>query len=119
MSILPPGVYNAELVKQLSPAMRTKLANLPPIVNSFKINNDAVSTTSNIVTLNNIVIAASPSHYMASQYANFSGAAWLPYSQAPSFTLVPTGASGIKKVYFKVKTAAGRVSEVVSDTIRG
>ncbi|MCE5243017.1 MAG: hypothetical protein LLF99_07455, partial [Desulfobacteraceae bacterium] len=113
------GVYNAELVMPLSPEMQEKLANLTPIVRSFKINNGAVSTLSRAVTLNNTVVAGKPTHYMASESASFRGAVWLPYSSAPSFTLGPTSGAGCKAVYFKVKDGAGRQSAVVSASIRG
>lgn len=113
------GVYNAELVMQLSYEMQEKLASLTPIVSSFKINNGAASTRSRTVTLNNSIVAAKPAFYMASESRNFKGAAWLPYSKAPSFTLGPTRGSGGKTVYFKVKTASGRQSAVVSAGIHG
>ena len=117
------GVYNAELVKQLSPAMRAKIANLAPVVASFKINNDAVSipfsATTRVVTLNNTVAVSYPAQYMASESPSFNGAGWLPYSTAPSFTLSPTDGSGSKTVYFKVKDRYGKVSAVVNDSIQG
>lgn len=113
------GVYNAELVKQLSPAMQDKLAKLPPIVSSFKINGGDVSTRSRMVNLNNAVVGSRPTHYMASESPRFTGAAWLPYSKAPSFTFSPTDGSGGKIVYFRVKDGSGKKSEVVSDTIHG
>jgi hypothetical protein len=112
------GVYNAELVKQLSPAMRKKLANLAPVVSSFKINGNAVSTTSPIVTMNNTVVGSTPTHYMASESSSFKGAVWHPYSKTPSFTLSPTTGvkpaylPGDKTVYFKVKDGSGKESAV-------
>ncbi|MHC1727682.1 MAG: TIGR03768 family metallophosphoesterase [Syntrophobacteraceae bacterium] len=113
------GVYNAELVKQLSPAMQTKLAQLPPIVSSFKINHGDASTTSRVVTLNNAVVGSNPTHYMASESSSFTGGVWMPYAKAPSFTLSPTDATGRKTVYFKVKDGSGKKSAVVSDKING
>jgi metallophosphoesterase (TIGR03768 family) len=111
------GVYNAELVKQLSPEMRTKIAQISPIVSSFKINGGAVSTTSRIVTLNNTVVGTTPTHYMASESSSFRGAVWQPYSKTPAFTLSPTDGSGGKTVYFKVKDGSGKKSAVVNDSI--
>jgi len=113
------GVYNAELVKQLSSAMQAKIAQLSPVVGSFKINGGAASTTSRLVTLNNTVVGTTPTHFKASESSNFSGAVWRPYSKAPSFTLgAPTGL-GSNTVYFKVKDASGRRSAVVKDSILG
>lgn len=112
------GVYNAELVKQLSPAMQEKLAGLAPVVGSLRINGGAPSSTSLMVTLNNTVLASTPTHYKASESSRFEGAVWLPYSEAPSFMLSPGRDAGSKTVYFKVKDRAGRRSAVVSDTIR-
>jgi hypothetical protein len=113
------GVYNAELVKQLSPEMQAKLAKLAPVVSSFKINGGAVSTVNRKVTLNNTVVGTTPTHYMASESSSFKGAVWHPYSNAPSFTLSPTDGSGGKTVYFKVKDGSGKKSAVVTEVIHG
>ena len=110
------GVYNAELVKVLSPKMQAKIAKIRPVVGSFKINGGAASTRSLDVTLNNTVGGTSPTGYMASEKSDFRGAAWLPYSTAPSFTL--SAARGVKTVYFKVRDASGKESKVVADKIR-
>ncbi len=109
------GVYNAELVKQLSPAMQEKIARISPAVSYFTINGGASSTVSRIVTLNNTVVGSTPTHYMASESNSFAGAGWLPYSNAPSFTL---SGSGGKIVYFKVKDGSGRQSAVIRHGIR-
>ncbi len=85
-----------------------------PIVISFVINNDYVSTDSRAVTLNNTATNG-PAEYMASESATFTGATWQPYDAAPAFTL-SSGEGGTKTVYFKVRNAAGE-SAVVSDTI--
>lgn len=112
------GVYNAELIKQISTEMQEKLSNLSPVVGYFKINDDDVSTSSRTVTLNNNVLGSTPTQYMASEFPNFKDAVWQTYSKTPSFTLSrPSGAGG-KTVYFKVKDAAGRISAVVNDSIR-
>jgi subtilase family serine protease len=76
----------------------------PPTVESFLIDNGAGTTATRTVTLNNTV-NGSPAYYMASQSSTFNGAAWKPYSTAPSFTL--SAANGPKTVYFKVKDAGG------------
>jgi hypothetical protein len=83
-------------------------------VSSFAVNNGGASTASSSVTLNNAVSASTPTHYMASESASFSGATWQAYSTAPSFTLSP--GYGTKTVYFKVKNAVVE-SGVVSDAI--
>ncbi|GJQ47880.1 MAG: hypothetical protein HKUEN01_02660 [Candidatus Kuenenia stuttgartiensis] len=83
-------------------------------VTSFKINNDASSTTSRTVTLNNMA-TGSPTQYMASESSSFSDASWQTYSVSPSFTL--SSGNGNKTVYFKVKNSANTESSVVSDSI--
>lgn len=82
-------------------------------LNSFSINNGAASTSSTAVKLNNVA-SCSATHYMASESSSFSGASWLTYSSAPSFTL--SSSLGTKTVYLKVKNAKG-TSSTLSDTI--
>jgi hypothetical protein len=53
--------------------------------------------------------------YRASESSTLSGASWLPYSGAPSFTLA--GENGTKQVYFQVRGADSVASPIVSDTI--
>ena len=86
----------------------------PPVVSSFMINNGSGSTLSQAVTLNNSC-TGSPTLYMASESSSFSGASWLTYSTAPSFTL--SSGVGAKTVYFKVKNAYFE-SAAVSDVIQ-
>ena len=107
------GVYNAELVKHLSPEMQAKIAQISPVVSYFKINGDAVSIPGPIVTLNNTVVGSTSTHYMASEDPDFYGAVWLPYSTTPPFTL----SSRYKTVYFKVKDGSGKESAVVNSRI--
>jgi hypothetical protein len=109
------GVYNAELVKQLSPAMQAKIAAISPVVGSFSINGKARSTRSSTVTLNNTITGSTPTQYMASESADFGGAVWLTYSKTPSFTISPT--AGAKTVYFKVKDGSGNKSATANDSI--
>ena len=85
----------------------------PPVATSFSINSGAAATANVVVTLNNTA-ANSPTDYMASESASFSGASWAAYATAPSFTL--SAGVGTRAVYFKVKNGAGE-SGVVSDTI--
>ncbi|HBF34649.1 TPA: hypothetical protein DDW35_08790, partial [Candidatus Sumerlaeota bacterium] len=85
------------------------------ILDSFTINNDAITAENRVVTLNNVV-SGSAEYYMASQSPSFAGAQWQkPYSTSPSFTL--TGGNGTKTVYFKVKHTTGLISSAISDTI--
>ena len=85
-----------------------------PVLSSISINNGAPSTMSQTVTLNNVA-SNSPTQYRASQSATFAGAAWLPYSAAPSFQLSPGVAT--KRVYLQLRNAVGALSVVRSDTI--
>jgi Zn-dependent metalloprotease len=82
-------------------------------VTSFKINSGAVSTANRTVTLNNVA-TENPTYYMASENSNFTGASWVTYYRAPSFTL--SIGIGNKTVWFKVKNRFGE-SEAVHDTI--
>ncbi len=85
-----------------------------PAVTTFNLNSGATTTTSQTVTLNNTA-TKTPTHYMASERADFQGASWFPYATAPSFTLSP--GSGSKVVYFKVKNATGESPEAMRDDI--
>lgn len=87
---------------------------LEGMISSFTINNGAAETASRMVTLNNTFVGT-PAYCMASIYPDFRGAAWLPYSANPTFKL--NGGNITKRVYFKVKNAAGAESEARSDTI--
>jgi len=101
-------VQNNVLGIQGQSAVSSKTIQLvvPPVLDSFQINNGATTTTTNrTVTLNNTTTGGTPTYYMASQSSTFAGAAWKPYSPAPYFTL--SAGNGIKTVYFKVKNAAG------------
>lgn len=81
---------------------------------SFSINSGDDVTTTRTVKLKNAVQGA-PTHFMASETSDFSGASWQTYSTAPAFLL--TSGSGTKKVYFKVKDLGGTQSSSVSDSI--
>ncbi len=106
------GTYNAELVKQLSPAMQAKLAGIVPVVDSLRIEASPSIPTIPVVTLANTVTGSVPTHYLASESADFGDAAWQPYTKAPSFTLGST--VGVRTVYFKVKDGSGAESNVVN-----
>lgn len=85
-----------------------------PAVTAFSINSDALTTTTAAVTLNNAA-TNSPTDYMASEAADFSGASWQTYASNCAFSLSTT-LGGVKTVYFKVRNVNGE-SSVVSDTI--
>jgi formylglycine-generating enzyme required for sulfatase activity len=78
-----------------------------PVLNSFTINNGAVSTDRREIALNS-VCANHPKQYMASERADFAESAWLAYATNAPFTLSPT--NGAKRVYFKVRNEAGESS---------
>jgi hypothetical protein len=97
-----------------SPAKSDTVLPLLPTLTSFKINSGASSTATATVSLNNVA-TNSPTHYMASESPIFDGAAWQPYSTAPSYTLSP--GVGPKTVYFKVKNNFSESAPAKSDTI--
>lgn len=103
------GVYNAELIKQVSATMQNKLALLAPRVSACRVRK--TSPSSAIVTLENTVTGSTPIHYMASESKNFISATWLAYSKHPSFSL--SSAQGKKTIYFKVKDGSGTSFPVV------
>ncbi|MFA6243062.1 MAG: DUF3466 family protein, partial [Candidatus Hydrogenedentales bacterium] len=84
-----------------------------PEITAFSINNGADSTLSRTVTLNN-TCTNGPTHYMASEASDFSGASWEAYATAPSFTV--SAGAGTKTVYFKVKNVSGE-SEAEDESI--
>lgn len=92
---------------------RTPTLSDPPKVTYFKINNNAATTSSRTVTLNNRTERAS--QYRASQRPDFYGAQWRSLIPAPQFTLGSGDAQ--KRVYFQVKNSMGQYSAVVIDTI--
>ncbi|MCC9000274.1 MAG: DUF1194 domain-containing protein [Candidatus Contendobacter sp.] len=92
----------------------TVIAKAAPYVTLFKINNDANSTAVRTVTLNNSA-SERPTHYMASESSQFTGATWQSYGTAPTFNLY-SGGAGVKTIYFKTKGVNGE-SNVVKDTI--
>jgi hypothetical protein len=99
----------------LSDEIITPPPDAPPAIVNFSLNAGAASTTSRVVTLDNHVNGGAPVEYRASQSSDLSGAAWLPYATAPSFSL--TGPNGPKQVYFQVRNVAAIESAVASDTI--
>jgi len=83
-------------------------------ITSFSLNNGSAATSSKTVTLNNVA-SGGPTEYLASENPDFTAASWRPYAISPSFTL---GAdSGIKTVYFKVRTGAVESSPASADIL--
>lgn len=107
-----PGSPQPTVQPQPIPSQTPTLSE-PPKVTYFKINNDADTTSSLTVYLNNSTERAS--QYRASQRPDFKGAQWRSLIPAPQFTL--GSGDGKKRVYFQVKNSMGQYSAVVSDTI--
>jgi hypothetical protein len=91
------------------------LAEPAPVLGSLRINKGYSSTTSRIVTLDNVA-SGDPVEYRASESSTFAGAAWLPYSAAPTFEL--SAGKAAKRVYLQLRNAAGVLSIVRNDTIQ-
>jgi len=85
----------------------------PPVLIALDINNGDMITLTADVVLNHTRGDGIPKEYRASEKADFSDAAWQPYSNNPNFVL---GGFGVRTVYFQLKNDLG-VSEVRSDTI--
>jgi hypothetical protein len=88
-------------------------------VNRFAINNGMAVATGNRVSLNNS-ISGQPTHYRASERADFQGAEWMAWSAAPEFQL--SAGPGKKLVYFQVRrhaTINGADIETRSPVVRG
>ncbi|MBM4040992.1 MAG: hypothetical protein FJ290_21035 [Planctomycetes bacterium] len=103
---------SAEASFQAQPQRRARMDDLPvgdPLASmaviGFEINDGAEYTTTRDVTLNNSC-DGTPTHYQASELPGFTGATWLPYSAAPTFTL--SAGNDAKTVYFRV----GNVNEI-------
>ncbi len=109
------GVYNAELVKQLSPAMQAKLDLIGPRVRGFSVRLTAYAGPDAIVTLSHTVTGSTPAQYMVSESPGFVGASWMPYAKAPAYATRTT--PGDKTIYFKVKDGSGRESEAAHQRI--
>jgi metallophosphoesterase (TIGR03768 family) len=102
------GVYNAELVKTLSPAMQAKIARLSPIVRIYEAKVNYYTPASVSITLNNTITGSTPTYYIASESPKFTGATWQPYSQSPTVTISLKNKTSA--LYFKVKDGSGRES---------
>lgn len=116
-----PGEYDVKLTvfsasgsdEELKIGLITVASPQTPVVTAFQINDGAASTTSRTVTLNN-VCTGNPTHYMASEFADFNGAAWQTYDTIPNLDL--SAGNVVKTVYFKVKNESGE-SPVATDDI--
>jgi hypothetical protein len=90
-------------------------------ISRFAMSSGAAVTTTRNVTLDNVVSGA-PTQYRASEMANFRGAGWQDYTQAPAFQL--SAGPGKKTIYFQVRRHASlnganleTLSPVRKDTI--
>lgn len=90
-------------------------------VSQFRINRGAAVTASPQVVLNHAAEGV-PTHYRASEHADFSGADWQAYSAEPGFELSP--GNGRKLVYFQLRRFSDMnganlevLSPVLQDTI--
>lgn len=107
VQMLKPGLkepYLARINKWIS----------PPVLESFVVNSGDDYTQSQDVTLNITFSGQAPSHYMASESADFTDAVWVEYKENPTFRLSEGFTS--KNVYVKLKNVYGE-TPVMSDTI--
>ena len=72
-------------------------------ISRFTLSSGAGVATTRSVTLNNVV-SGQPTQYRASERADFKGAEWQDYTQAPAFQL--SDGPGKKSVYFQVRRHA-------------
>ena len=72
-------------------------------ISRFVVSSGAGVATTRSVTLNNVV-SGQPTQYRASERADFKGAEWQDYTQAPAFQL--SAGPGRKSVYFQVRRHA-------------
>jgi formylglycine-generating enzyme required for sulfatase activity len=86
---------------------------MPPVVTTFTITGDPTTRANLVVTTNNTA-TNSPTEYMVSESASFTGATWQAYDTTLSFTL--SFGVGTRTVYFKARNGIGE-SDVASDTI--
>lgn len=78
---------------------------LPPTLFDYSINGGASYTTVQMIYLQNNFLGTAPTHYMASESSNFSGASWNTYNGNPAFAL--SSGYGLKTVHLKLKNANG------------
>lgn len=90
---------------------------LAPKISSFKINNDAVETAIQSVSLNfSMVTGSTPTGYRASERSDFVNSSWKSFAAVPTFDLSP--GAGTKTVYLQLSdSSTGSVSNVMSDSI--
>jgi hypothetical protein len=88
----------------------------PPYQLSILINDAAIYTDSNLVTLKlNAVDKRSGVHQMAFSADDKLWSNWEQYNTTSSYTL--SSGDGVKIIYFKVKDHLGNIADSVSDTI--
>jgi hypothetical protein len=87
---------------------------LPPVLETFTVANDLLSTPTRGVVLSYTTTGGNPLSFRVSENADFAGAEWLPY--APSARTFLSENSGAKRLYFQVRNDSG-TSSVLSDDI--
>ena len=75
-----------------------------PVVGSLILASGRLYTTTSSVMLD-IAALGTPTHFKASENANFSGASWRPFEERPYFTLSSNW--GHKTIYLKIRNADG------------
>jgi hypothetical protein len=84
-----------------------------PTLLTFALDGGAPSTMDRTVALTHAGEGAAD-EYRASESSTFDGAAWIPYTSEPVFTL--SAGNGSKSVYFQIRNSAG-ASSIRNDTI--
>lgn len=86
----------------------------PPVLESFTINSGAETTQDQTVILNMGYSGQAPTHYIASENSDFTGAEWKEWVLNPSFQL--SDGYTEKTIYVKLKNIYGE-STTLSDSI--
>ncbi len=103
-----PSIYvYSQLFSVVAPA---------PYLFDYQINGGASSTSSRNVSLQFNFTTATPTHYMASENSNFSGASWITYNGNNTVWLTLSDYEGMKFVFFKLKNNYGE-SNIRQDNI--
>lgn len=100
-------------------------AQQPPVLTAFAIDSGAERTaaTDEAVVLSHRVVGARPSEYRVSVRADFTGAQWLPYADAPTLrgwyradgeTCDPTRRSHRVTLFFQVRSTVGEEVRIVA-----
>ena len=102
--------------KTASCVVTVTVTSAPVVFSTFTLNDGDLVALYPTVELSYTWSGGAPAYYMASENANFSGAAWQAYnSSALTYTFV-SDATGMKTVYTKLKNDAGETA-VKTDSI--